>query len=305
MIKFEQVNKSYDRIPVLQDFNLHVPAGSVYALVGPNGAGKTSLIKILSGIYRQDSGSVRVEGEPVFENIPLKQRIIYISDELFFFSMFTIRDMANYYASVYPCWNWERFDQLSSLFAIDLNRRAIRLSKGMQRQVAFWLSMSAMPKVMILDEPMDGLDPAIRKHVWSVLLQDVAQRGLTILIASHNLRELEDVCDHVGIIYGGRMLLEKSLDEAKYNIHKLQVAPGVPLEDTPLAAWEILHHARFGSVHTLIVRGDRDELQRLARQVSPVVADLLPMTLEEVFIYELGGAGYVFSDLLLQNDLVQ
>jgi ABC-2 type transport system ATP-binding protein len=299
MIKFEHVNKSYDRVPVLQDFNLHVPAGSVYALIGPNGAGKTSLIKILTGVYRPDEGAVTIDGQAVYENISLKQRVVYISDELYFFSMFSIREMAAYYSALYPNWSAERFEQLGTIFRIDTKRRALRLSKGMQRQVAFWMGISAQPDVMILDEPMDGLDPAIRKQVWSILLQEVEERGLTILIASHNLRELEDVCDHVGIIYQGQMLLEKSLDEAKYNIHKLQVAPGLPLEETKLAELDILHRNHFGSVYTLIVRGDRDEIAALAREVSPVVADMLPMTLEEVFIYELGGAGYEFTDLVL------
>jgi ABC-2 type transport system ATP-binding protein len=299
MIKLENVTKTYDRTHVLQDLSLHVPAGSVYALIGPNGAGKTSLIKLLTGVYRQNSGEVRVAGEPVWENSALKSRLIYISDELFFFNMFSIRDMAAYYASLYPHWNQARFDQLGAVFQIDPNRRILRLSKGMQKQTAFWLGLSAMPEVMVLDEPMDGLDPAIRKLVWSVLMQDITERNLTILIASHNLRELEDVCDHVGILYNGRMLLEKSLDETKYNIHKLQVAPGAPLEETALAGLDILHQNQFGSVYTLIVRGDREQILAAARQSSPAVADLLPMTLEEVFIYELGGAGYEFTDILL------
>ncbi len=299
MIKVKNVSKSFDGFRALDALTLTVPKGSVYGLVGSNGAGKTTIIKHLCGIYRQDSGLITIDGKNAYENNAVKSRLCYISDDLYFFPTYSVRDMAEFYRGIYPDWNEERFQKLGEIFKIDPRRKVRRLSKGMQKQVSFWLGISTMPEIMILDEPVDGLDPVMRKSVWQLMLADVAERGMTVLVSSHNLRELEDVCDHVGIMHRGRVVLEKSLDDVKGNIHKIQLAfsGGVPTE--LLGKMQILHNEKFGSVSILIVRGNGDMLRELISGYSPVIFDILPLTLEEVFIYELGGKGYELENIII------
>lgn len=303
MIEVEQLHKSFGKFQALENVNLHVKNGSVYGLLGPNGAGKTTLIKHLAGIYRQDRGIVTIANQTVYENPQVKSFLVYIPDDLYFFSQYNIEETAKFCASIYPTWSWERFQLLKKVFTIDPKRRITRLSKGMQKQVAFWLGICIMPKVMILDEPVDGLDPVMRKKVWNLILQDVAERETTVLVSSHNLRELEDVCDHVGILHKGTLLVEKDLDDLKMDIHKLQVAfageipPGFP--DKILHKETILHCEQNGSVLLLIVKGEREKLLSLIQQTKPAILDVLPLTLEEIFIYELGGNGYDIQNILI------
>ncbi len=222
-----------------------------------------------------------------------------ISDDLFFFSTYSILETAKYYSQIYPNWNWERFESLKSIFKIDVSRRVRRLSKGMQKQVAFWLSICAMPKIMLLDEPVDGLDPVMRRNVWRLMLQDVAERNMTVLVSSHNLRELEDVCDHVGIMHNGKIVLEKALDDVKGNIHKIQTAFTDKFPETLDNSLEILHKEQFGSVYMMIVKGNSAEITNTIMCENPLICDILPLTLEEVFIYELGGMGYEFENIII------
>ena len=303
MIIGKGINKSFGSFSAVSDLHLHVNKGNVYGLVGPNGAGKTTLIKMLSGIIRPDSGTIQIDNQAAWENEKLRERMVYISDDLYFFAMATIRDLAMLYEGIYPGWNKERYQKLKEAFPIEETRRLVRLSKGMQKQVAFWLGLCAMPDIMILDEPVDGLDPVMRRQVWSLMLQDVAEREMTVLVSSHNLRELEDVCDHVGILSQGRMLLEKNLDEVKANVYKIQVA--FPSETAETAIREISEQFRilnkevFGSVWRLIIKGGQEEVVAALRQKSPLLLDWLPLTLEEVFIYELGGEGYDVANIVL------
>lgn len=299
MIKVTGVSKSFDGFKALDNMELEVSEGSVYGLVGPNGAGKTTIIKNLCGIYRPDSGTITIDGEEVYENPRIKDKVIYISDELFFYSTYSIIETAKLYASIYSDWSWERYEAMKEIFKIDEKRKVRRLSKGMQKQVAFWLGICTKPIVMILDEPVDGLDPVMRRNVWGLVLSDVAENGTTVLISSHNLRELEDVCDHVGIMFNGKTVLQKSLDDMKGNIHKLQVAFSDEMPQELLNKLDILHSTEFGSVITLIVRGDASEIKKLVGGYKPLIADILPLTLEEVFIYELGGMGYEFESIIL------
>jgi len=299
MIKVHNVSKSFGSFNALNGVNMNIRKGSVYGLVGPNGAGKTTIIKHLTGILVPDEGEIFVNGERVYENIPIKQGMVYIPDDLFFFSSYTIKDMARFYKEVYANWNEERFMHLQTVFNIDINRRVVRLSKGMQKQVAFWLGISTMPSVMILDEPVDGLDPVMRRKVWSLILQDVAERETTVLISSHNLRELEDVCDHVGIMHEGRIVLEKQMDEVKSDVHKLQVAFKGDISEELIDTLKPMHQTRYGSVNLLIVRGEKEKILSEIDKYSPLFIDLLPLTLEEVFIYELGGLGYEIQDVIL------
>jgi len=299
MIEVKELTKTFGSFKALDNLNLHVKEGSVYGLLGPNGAGKTTLIKHLIGIYCQDSGTVLVQGEPVYENPVMKSSIGYISDDLFFFSQYTIDEMAKFYASVYQRWSWERYELLKKVFPIDSKRRVARLSKGMQKQVAFWLSICTLPKLMILDEPVDGLDPVMRKKVWNLLLQDVAEYQTTIFVSSHNLRELEDVCDHVGILHNGKIVVERELDNLKSDIHKLQIAFSGDTPDEFLTDEEILHVSKNGSVLLMILKGDQKRLLSKVQKSNPIILDLLPLTLEEIFIYELGGMGYDIQNITI------
>ncbi|MBE7043378.1 MAG: ABC transporter ATP-binding protein, partial [Ruminococcaceae bacterium] len=234
-----------------------------------------------------------------YENVEVKKQIAYISDDLFFFHSYTIRQMAKFYAKAHPRFDWKRFRELQPVFGIEPKRRASRLSKGMQKQVAFWLALSCHPEVLILDEPVDGLDPIMRKKVWELILAEVADRQVTVLISSHNLRELEDVCDHVGILHKGRLVLEKGLDDAKGNIQKIQVAFPNGCPEELLGQLDILHQDSLGSLEFFILRGQKEELEPLIQNYHPLLCDFLPLSLEEVFIYELGGIDHEIKESIL------
>lgn len=297
MIEVRNVTKTFDGFCALDDLTLTVPQGAVYGLVGPNGAGKSTIIRHLTGIYRQDAGTITIDGAPVFENPAVKARIAYIPDDVFYFSQATITDMMRYYRGVYPRFDTARYNALGEVFALNPKRPIRRLSKGMQKQAAFWLAMSMRPDVLILDEPVDGLDPVMRRQVWSLTMADVAENGTTVLVSSHNLRELEDVCDHVGIMNGGKLLLERTLSDLQDNIAKVLVAlpDGTDLPE----GLDIVHLSTTGRLYTLILRGNTAELTNILSTAQPLFMDVVPLTLEEIFIYELGGADYAVKDIIL------
>lgn len=298
MIEIKKLTKNFDDFTALKEADLFIEKGTVYGLVGPNGSGKTTLIKCLCGVYRTDSGTIMVDGEPVYDNPLLKERIAYIPDDLYFPATYTPRDMANFYSTMYPTFSWEKYEALGRLFQLDEKKRIAHFSKGMQKQVAFWVCMSCCPEVIILDEPVDGLDPVMRKKVWGIILQEVEERGVTVLISSHNLRELEDVCDHVGILHQGEVLLQKALSDMKSDTFKLQLAFDGEFPQALSEKLSVLNHTQTGRVHLLIIRGRREEILQQVEEFSPILADLIPLTLEEVFIYELGGKGYDFKNIL-------
>ena len=298
MIAVQNAVKRFDGFPALDGATLSVPTGSVYGLVGPNGAGKSTIIRHLTGIYRQDSGEIQMNGEDVWENAALKERVAAIPDDWFYFNPSTIRDMCRFYRGFYPRFSMERYEKLKEVFQIDERKVIRRLSKGMQKQVAFWLALSCMPDFLILDEPVDGLDPVMRRQVWSLVMGDVSQRGTTVLVSSHNLRELEDVCDHVGIMDRGRVLLERSLEQLQDNMVKLQVVFQDGAGEVPPEI-PVLHTSQVGRVHTLILRMGAKEATELLEQYQPLLVDAVPLTLEEIFIYELGGVDYEVKDILL------
>ena len=297
MIEIRSLVKSFDGFRALDGLNLSVPDGAVYGLCGSNGAGKSTAIRHLAGILRQDSGEVLINGEEVFENPDMKGRIAYIPDEVFFYTQATIHDMMKLYRDVFPHFSKERFEKLGSAFEIDPKRLIRKLSKGMQKQVAFWLALSTTPDILLLDEPVDGLDPLMRRQIWSVLLADVAERGTTVLVSSHNLRELEDVCDHVGIVDRGKMLLERSLSDLQENTVKIQAVfregQTIPPE------LDVVHTSSTGRLQQLVIRGKADEVSRRIEETEPVYMDVIPLTLEEIFIYELGGADHAVKNIIL------
>lgn len=300
MIQVRNVVKRFDDLLAVKDVTFEVKKGTIYGLLGSNGAGKTTLLKMLAGIYKQDKGEIFIDGEKIFENPKLKERTIFLADALFFFSQYTVKQMAEFYQSLYSSWNEERFLELQNVFLIDVNKKIHRLSKGMQRQVAFWLALSAMPDVLILDEPFDGLDAVMRQKVRNLLIEDVAEREMTIFISSHNLREVEDLCDHIGILHKGELIIEKDLDDLKSDVHKVQVAFKEGIPEKFLGEFEVLYEEKRGSVSLFIVRGKEEELLAHIDFFQPAIVDLLPLTLEEIFIYEMRDVGYAIDQITVE-----
>ena len=285
---------------VVDGLTMQVDRGSIYGLVGPNGAGKSTILRHIAGSYRPDSGTVLVDGQPVYENPAVKRRIFSIPDELYFFGSASTRDMMKFYRGIYPSFDSARYEALKEAFPGVSERTPIRrLSKGMQKQSAFWLGLCCLPDLMVLDEPVDGLDPVMRRQVWSLLMNDVAQRGTTVLVSSHNLRELEDVCDHVGMLSHGKVLLERSLTDLQDNVVKLQIAFAQPELPKLPEDLQILHTTQIGRVYTLILRGSPAEIRTRMAVYNPILMEALPLSLEEIFIYELGGEDYAVRDIVL------
>ena len=293
MLEMKNVTKTFGDFKALDDLTMTVPKGTVYGLVGPNGAGKSTAIRHLTGVYRPDCGEITMEGHPIYENPVMKERIASIPDEIFHFPSATMEEMHKYYKGIYPNFDEDLYQRLYEVFNLPRKGQIRRFSKGMQKQAAFHLSICCRPDVLILDEPVDGLDPVMRRQVWSLILSDVAQRGTTVLISSHNLRELEDICDHVGIMDHGKMLLERSLADMQGSTVKLQIAGEIP------EGLNVLHQSSSGRLHTLIVRGTADEVERIAAAAEPAYFDVLPLSLEEIFIYELGGVNYEVKNIIL------
>ncbi len=300
MIQAEQVTKTFDGFKALDELTMTVPTGAVYGLVGPNGAGKSTILRHITGVYLQDSGIILLDGERIYENPAAKGKIFPIPDELYYFGSASTRDMARFYRGFYPRFDEKRYEVLKDIFrTVDEKQPIRRLSKGMQKQSAFWLALSCRPEVLVLDEPVDGLDPVMRRQVWNLLLSDVKQENATVLVSSHNLKELEDVCDHVGILSRGRVLVERSLSDLQENVVKMQVVfqeremPKLPGD------LEVLNVSQVGRITTLIVRGRAHEITNRLSVYCPILLEALPLTLEEIFIYELGGEDYEVRDVIL------
>ena len=293
MIRLNNVTKTFGSFTALDGLTLTVPKGAVYGLVGPNGAGKSTAIRHMTGVYRPDRGSVTIGDEAVYENTAVKGRLGYIPDDIFYYSTSDLEDMKRFYRGLYPKFDETLFEKLKEVFQLPDRTPIRRYSKGMQKQAAFHLALCTRPEVLILDEPVDGLDPVMRRQVMSLILSDVAEHGTTVLISSHNLRELEDVCDHVGIMDKGKMLMEKSLADMQGATHKLQLVGQIPY------GLDILNESSSGRLKTLIVRGDPREVSAKVAATNPAYFDILPLSLEEIFIYELGGVNYAVKDIVL------
>ena len=291
MISVNNVTKTFDGFKALDNVDMNAPAGAVYGLVGSNGAGKTTLIRHLAGVYRQDSGTVNIDGLDVYENNNVKLRTGVIPDEVYFYPQNSTLEMAKFFSGIYPRFDWTYYKKLSEVFPINEKQSIRRMSRGMQKQSAFWLTIACRFDVLLLDEPVDGLDPVMRRTVWKQLLSDVAEYGTTVIVSSHNLRELEDVCDHVGIMHNGHIIRERSLSDLQSGVYKLNVAFDADLPDV-IPGLNELHRSRTGKLYTIIVRGNSDEVSGLLAGFSPAFMDILPLTLEEIFIYEMGGENY-------------
>ena len=293
MLELKNVTKVFGDFKALDELSMTVPKGAVYGLVGPNGAGKSTAIRCLLGVYRPENGEITLNGEKIYENPEIKTTIGSIPDDVFYFPSATLEDMRKYYRGIYPKFDDALFERLYEVFKLPKKSPIRRFSKGMQKQAAFHLSICTRPELLVLDEPVDGLDPVMRRQVWSLLLSDVAQHGTTVLISSHNLRELEDICDHVGIMDHGKMLLERSLADMQGSTHKLQIVGNIP------EGLDILHQAASGRLKTLILRGDAKAIEETVAAAKPDYFDILPLSLEEIFIYELGGVNYEVKNIVL------
>lgn len=300
MIEVSGVTKVFETEAAVNHISLSIRKGSIFGLLGSNGAGKTTLLKTMAGIYKPDKGSVTMDGSVVYENTNLKSRTFFMSDIPYYFPQATIRQMAAFYKRIYPSWNDNRFQQLELVFKLDLTRKLNRMSKGMRRQAAFMLALSCMPDVLLLDEPIDGLDPVMRKMIKNLLFQESAERELTVVISSHNLREIEDLCDHIGIMHNGQLIVERDLDDLKADTHKVQVAfRDQSHEDTLANHVRILHGEKRGSVEIYIVKGNELEVKSAFESYHPYLLDILPLTLEEIFIYEMEDVGYDIHPIIL------
>ena len=299
MIELKNVVKTFDDFKALDGVNMKVPTSSVYGLVGPNGAGKTTLMNTLCGIYKAAEGEITVDGASVFENNDIKKRIVYISDDVFFFHNSTTQSLKNFYKGIYSDFDEEKFNSYAKYFpSINQKMNIRRLSKGMKKQVAFWIAICCNPDILVLDEPVDGLDPMMRHQIWGLIINEVSEREMTVLISSHNLRELEDVCDTVGIMNKGRIFLEASLDDLKTQLSKIQVSFENELDTAELGI-NILKEKKTGRVYELIVSGDKTEVIRKIEEFGPLFVEALPLTLEEIFIYELGEVDNEIKQILI------
>lgn len=298
MIVTENVSKRFNDVLALNDISLNISKGAIFGLVGTNGAGKSTLLRLLAGIYRPDTGSLAIEGEPVWENMAVKQRVYYISDEQYFFANATPLEAARYYSGIYPKFNMQRFTELMNGFELPLQRKISTFSKGMKKQLSVILGLAAGTDYILCDETFDGLDPVMRNTVKSLFAAEVADRELTPVIASHNLRELEDICDHVGLLHKGGVLLEKDLDDMKLGAGKVQcvLPPGADIDALGL---DIVVRENRGSLLTIIARGSQEEIAARVQAADPVFMEVLPLTLEEFFIMETEVAGYDLKKLFI------
>lgn len=294
LITAKNVVKKFDKFTALNHFNMNVPEGSIYGLVGPNGSGKTTTIKHLIGMYKQDEGEILVNDEKVYDNEKVKSKIAYISDDLYFFHGYSIKDMAKFYSKIYKDFSFEKFNDLQKVFNIDVKRKVNKLSKGMKKQVAFWLTISCNPEIMILDEPIDGLDPIMKENVWKILLEEVKKRKMTVIISSHNLKELENVCTNIGIMKNGKMVLEKELEKKDNNIQKVQIVFSNNSQIGKIREkLSILKEEKVGSVYYFIIKGEQKEIEDILNKYKLTLMEFLPLSLEEVFMFENGGEANV------------
>lgn len=294
LITAKNVVKKFDKFTALNHFNMNVPEGSIYGLVGPNGSGKTTTIKHLIGMYKQDEGEILVNDKKVYDNEKIKSKIAYISDDLYFFHGYSIKDMAKFYSKIYKDFCFEKFNDLQKVFNIDVKRKVNKLSKGMKKQVAFWLTISCNPEIMILDEPIDGLDPIMKENVWKILLEEVKKRKMTVIISSHNLKELENVCTNIGIMKNGEMVLEKELEKKDNNIQKVQIVFSNNSQISKIREkLSILKEEKVGSVYYFIVKGEQKEIEDILNKYKLTLMEFLPLSLEEVFMFENGGEANV------------
>jgi len=300
MIEIRNISKSFDEIKAVDNVTITIKEGAVFGLIGTNGAGKSTVLRMMSGVIRPDEGEVMIDGIPVFDHVEAKEKFFFIADEPYFFSNATPMDMARYYSSVYPGFDKELFDYYLDSFSLGSRRKIATFSKGMKKQLAILCAICAKTKYIFFDETFDGLDPVMRQGIKSLMAKEMDERGMTPIIASHNLRELEDICDHVGLLHRGGVLLSKDLEEMKCNIQKVQcvLKTGISPE-TVLSGLDIVKREDRGSLYTLTIRGNREEIVNYFSNVPTVFFEALPLSLEEIFISETEVVGYDIKKIIL------
>ena len=298
MIEAIKLGKSFDGIKAVDGISLNISERSVFGLIGTNGAGKSTFLRMVAGILKPDEGEIYIDGQDVFENIFAKKKFFYISDEQYFLSSATPKDMMNFYSDIYVDFDKERFVSLMDKFHLDVDRRVNTFSKGMKKLLSILLGISSGTKYLLLDETFDGLDPVMRQGVKSLFAAEMEDRDFTPIIASHNLRELEDICDHVGLLHKGGVILSKDLTEMKDNIHKFQFVVTGGIDRESLEGIDIISYEQRGSLSTIIARGERDRDLDIINRLNPLFVETLPLSLEEIFICETGEAGYDIKNLI-------
>ncbi len=295
MIQVNGVTKRFGNFTALDNITCTIPEGCIFGMVGSNGAGKSTLLRLITGVYRTDAGEILIDGEPVWENKQLKSKIAYIPDELYFLGGSNMRRMAQLYAAAYPTFDRERFETLAKTFGLDPQKPISTFSKGMRRQASVVLALATRPQYIFFDETFDGLDPIMRTLVKKMICNDVVERNATAIITSHSLRELEDTCDQLALLHKGGMVLQSDVQNLKTSLFKVQIAFSTPFDESIFSDLQVLRYTRHGSVANLIVRGDRQEAIAFLQAKLPILLDVLPLTLEEVFTYELEALGYAFE----------
>ena len=295
MIKADNLTKRFENFMALDSLSCTIRDGCIYGMVGSNGAGKSTFLRLISGVYRPDSGSVTFDGENVYENPEVKARLAFVPDELFFLPSANMERMAQLYRAAYPRFDTERYRKLASDFGLDVRKSLVSFSKGMRRQASTILALSAKPDYIFFDETFDGLDPVMRNYVKNLITADVCDRGASAIITSHSLRELEDTCDQLALLHKGGLVLENDIQDLKTERYKVQVAFAKDFSKEDFQGIEIVSFAKQGSVANIIVRGDREETVEKIRAMDPLLIDVLPLTLEEIFTYEMEALGYKFN----------
>ncbi|MGN0689693.1 MAG: ABC transporter ATP-binding protein [Oscillospiraceae bacterium] len=299
MIELKGVTKRFDdKFIALDNIDLTVPSGTAFGLLGSNGAGKSTILRLISGIYKQEEGTATIDGENIFDNVSVKERVFFIDDETVQFSKYTLKDLKEFYKGFYPNFSEELFEKLRTQINLPLDKRIDRFSKGMKRQAVVITGLACKTDFLLLDEAFDGLDPTMRIIVKRMLVDAMLDRKLTVVISSHNLKEINEVCDTVALLHKGKILFNRDLDSVKGNIHKVQAAFAVDYNSKEdFEGLEVLHYERTGSVCYLIIKGTEEEIREKLKIKKPIVLDIIPLSLEEIFIYEMEGLGYDSSEI--------
>lgn len=298
MIEIKNISKSYGDIEVLKNLNCKIHDGLIYGLVGANGAGKSTLLRIVNGIYLADSGEVLIDGENPLNNSEVKQNLVFVPDDLFFYNGYTIYDMALFYKALYEKFDMEYLEKLAKILKLDTRRKISTFSKGMKRQCALILAIATNAKYMFFDETFDGVDPVVRTVLKKILANHLEEKKSTIVLTSHNLRELEDIADNLGLLHAGGILFEGDIDEIKTNMFKVQISLREDFDKSTFKKIEVLNFKKTGSVASLIIKGDKSKISKVLESMNPVILDYLPLTLEEIFIYEMEVLGYEFDEVI-------
>jgi len=298
MIKISNLSKKYDKENVIDNLSVIINDGCIYGLVGSNGAGKSTLLRMINGIFLPDSGHILIDDEEVFENEKIKQELVFVPDDLFFYPGYTLLDMAKYYEAMYKKFDMEYLKKLAGMLKLDLNRKISTFSKGMKRQCALICALSTKAKYMFFDETFDGLDPVIRNTMKKIMASLMEEEKTTIVMTSHNLRELEDICDNLGLLHKGGILFESDIDSIKTNMYKVQISLKDDFSKDSFKDLEIISFKKVGSVATLIIDDKNKDTKKKLEKLNPIILDYLPLTLEEVFIYEMEALGYEFNEII-------